>query len=63
MTNDPMNTFGGYGVMEVANMQDLLRFICENGYEHHVSVNPANVAAPLKEAMTKYMGWSVYRHS
>ncbi len=62
MTNDPMNTFGGYGVMEVPNLQDLLRFICENGYEHHVAINLTNCAKPVNEALSKYLGWGVYQH-
>jgi L-fucose isomerase-like protein len=61
-TDDPLLTFGGYGVVKINNYQALLQHICENGYEHHVSVNPAHVAKPLHEAMTKYLGWSVYRH-
>ena len=45
-TNDPLNTFGGAGVVEIPNMQELLRYICENGFEHHVAANFATVAAP-----------------
>ncbi len=63
MTNDPMNTFGGYGVMEVDNMQELLRFICENGYEHHVAINLTHCAGAVKEALSKYVGWGVHQHS
>jgi len=63
LTDDPLLTFGGYGVVQVMDFQRLLRHICENGYEHHVSVNPAHVGLALNEAMTKYLGWSVYRHS
>ncbi len=62
MTNDPMLTFGGYGVIEIPNMQNLLRFICENGYEHHVAINLSNVADAVEEALDKYLGWSVYHH-
>jgi len=62
MTNDPMLTFGGYGVIEIPNLQDLLRFICENGYEHHVAINLSNVADAVEEALDKYLGWSVYHH-
>jgi L-fucose isomerase-like protein len=61
-TNDPVDTFGGYGVARVPRMQELLQFICEQGYEHHVSVNQALVANALYESMTKYMGWEVYHH-
>jgi L-fucose isomerase-like protein len=62
LTNDPVKTFGGYGVVQIPNLQKLLAYICENGYEHHVAINPSQVARPLKEALTKYMGWDVYYH-
>lgn len=61
-TNDAMETFGGYGVVKVPNMQKLLNYICENGYEHHVSINQTKVAKPVHEALSKYLGWSVYHH-
>jgi L-fucose isomerase-like protein len=62
MTNDVLNTFGGFGVARVEGLQDLLRFICENGFEHHVAFNYAQVADAVEEALDKYMGWWVYRH-
>jgi L-fucose isomerase-like protein len=43
-------------------MQKLLRFICENAYEHHVAANFSNVAAPVYEAATKYLGWQMHLH-
>ena len=61
-TNDPVDTFGGYGVVNVPNFQHLLHYICENGYEHHVSVNLSQVADIINEAFTKYLGWDVYFH-
>jgi L-fucose isomerase-like protein len=61
-TDDPVDTFGGYGVVEVPNLQKLLAYICENGFEHHVSVNQALVADAVYEAFTKYLGWSTYYH-
>ncbi|MCL5995041.1 MAG: L-fucose/L-arabinose isomerase family protein [Chloroflexi bacterium] len=61
-TNDPIDTFGGYGVVRIDHMQDLLRFICENGFEHHVAINLSCVADPVNEALSKYMGWEVYHH-
>jgi L-fucose isomerase-like protein len=62
LTDDPIRTFGGYGVFHVPRLQDLLRYICENGFEHHVAINPAQVAGTLDEALSKYMGWDVYHH-
>ncbi len=61
-TNDPLETFGGYGVVEIPAMQDLLQFICENGFEHHTAANLSSVAASVHEATTKYLDWDVYWH-
>ncbi|MCL6511626.1 MAG: L-fucose/L-arabinose isomerase family protein [Anaerolineae bacterium] len=61
-TDDPLSTFGGYGVVRVNNMQALLRYICENGFEHHVAMNLSRCADAVAEALGKYLGWSVYRH-
>lgn len=61
-TNDPLETFGGYGVVRVPRFQELLAYICESGFEHHVAVNQARVASAVYEALTKYLGWSVYQH-
>jgi L-fucose isomerase-like protein len=62
LTDDPLKTFGGYGVVRIARFQQLLRYICENGFEHHVAINPTRVCAGVKEAMNKYLGWQVYHH-
>jgi L-fucose isomerase-like protein len=61
-TDDQLETFGGYGVVEIPGMQDLLRFICENGFEHHVAANLSSVASPVFEATTKYLDWDIYWH-
>jgi L-fucose isomerase-like protein len=61
-TSDPLQTFGGAGVVRIPEMQRLLRFICENGFEHHVAANFSSVAAIVYEATTKYLGWDVYWH-
>jgi hypothetical protein len=37
LTSDPLNTFGGVGVVQVRSCQELLRYICQNGFEHHVA--------------------------
>jgi L-fucose isomerase-like protein len=61
-TNDSLETFGGAGVVEIARLQDLLRFICERGFEHHTAANLAPVADIVYEATTKYLGWDMYWH-
>jgi L-fucose isomerase-like protein len=62
LTNDPLTTFGGYGVVKVPNLQGLLRYICDNGYEHHTAVNLSLCADAVHEALGKYLGWDVYFH-
>jgi L-fucose isomerase-like protein len=62
-TDDPLTTFGGAGVVEIPNLQGLLRYICERGFEHHVAANLAPVASAVREAATRYLGWSVHHHS
>ncbi len=62
LTNDPLKTFGGYGVICVPNLQKLLRHICENGFEHHVAINLSKSADAVNEALDKYLGWNVYYH-
>jgi len=61
-TDDSLNTFGGAGVVEIPRLQDLLRFICERGFEHHTAANLAPVSAMVHEATTKYLNWDMYWH-
>jgi L-fucose isomerase-like protein len=61
-TDDPLETFGGAGVVRIPDLQQLLRFICERGFEHHVAANLSSVAAVVHEATTRYLGWDVCRH-
>jgi L-fucose isomerase-like protein len=62
-TQDALGTFGGYGVVHIPRLQQLLAYICQNGFEHHVALAHARVAPVLSEALSKYLGWSVYNHS
>ena len=58
LTNDPLKTFGGYGVVQIPNFQKLLAYICENGFEHHVAINLSQVRRlRSNEALSKYLGW------
>jgi L-fucose isomerase-like protein len=62
-TDDPLTTFGGAGVVKIPHLQKLLRYICENGFEHHVAANMATVAPAVHEATTRYLGWNVVQHA
>jgi len=61
-TKDPLNTFGGAGVVEIPGLQKLLHYICETGFEHHVAANFSTTAGAVFEAMTRYYGWQMHWH-
>jgi L-fucose isomerase-like protein len=61
-TDDPLATFGSRAVVEVPELQKLMRYICKNGFEHHAAMNGSQCATVLVEAMETYLGWPVYHH-
>ena len=63
LTDDPLDTFGGFGVCKIPNLQHLLQVICKEGFEHHVAISMGEVAAAIEDAFKTYFGWDVYRHA
>lgn len=61
-TDDPLNTFGSRAVVEVPNLQLLLRYMCRNGFEHHTAMAAAPSSNILTEAFSTYFDWDVYQH-
>jgi len=61
-TDDPLDTFGSRAVVEIPDLQGLLKHVCKNHFEHHVAMNAASSADILEEALGTYMGWDVYHH-
>lgn len=61
-TDDALDTFGHRAVAHIPRLQSLMRYVCEQGFEHHVAVNPSHVGDVLREACGKYLGWEMYRH-
>jgi L-fucose isomerase-like protein len=61
-TADKLNTFGGYGILKVKNLQSLLKYICNYGFEHHVAANISSKADAINEALGNYLGWGIYKH-
>lgn len=55
-------TKGGVANCRVPGLQDLLKYICTNGFEHHVCFVRGHVADILEEA-AKYMGVECHRHN
>lgn len=62
ITDDRPQSFGGYGVVKIPALQSLLKYVCKNGYEHHVAVNRSHVGPAVAEALENYKGWNVYHH-
>lgn len=58
----PYGMDGGIAVSKVNNLQKLLKFICKNGFEHHVAMTRGHVAAVIQEAVESYLGWELYNH-
>ncbi|HNS31924.1 MAG TPA: hypothetical protein PKN36_03000 [bacterium] len=60
-TDDPIpdDFFGCAGVARINNLQDILRTIGYLGHRHHASVVPGHVLAPFREAMEKYLDFSL----
>ena len=62
MTDDPLNTFGGYGVAKIPDLPILLDYICTEGFEHHVAINYSESSEAIAEALNNYLGWETYLH-
>ena len=62
ITDDRPQSFGGYGVVRIPQLQTLLQYICKNGFEHHVAVNRSHYGRAVAEALGNYKGWEVYQH-
>lgn len=61
-TNDPLDTFGARAVIHTPGLQNLMQYICKNGFEHHCAMNASHSAAILAEAFETYFGWDVYKN-
>jgi hypothetical protein len=48
-----------HAVIEVPELQKLMRHICKNGHAHHAAVNASHVADILAEAFEDYLRWDV----
>ncbi len=62
MTDDPYGMDGGIAVCEIPNLQNLMKFMCKNGFEHHVAMVRGHVSEVLEEAIGNYLGWEIYKH-
>ncbi len=63
LTDDELKTFGNRAVARVTNLQRLMRYVCKEGFEHHVVMTVSHSADILAEAFETYLGWEVYHHT
>ena len=63
ITGDPYDMDGGITVTRIPDLQKLMKYLCKNGFEHHVGMVRGNVAEILEEAINTYLGWELYRHA
>jgi len=59
-TDDVLDTFGGYGVIEIPNLQNILKVVCKEGFAHHIAASLNKVADIIIEALSNYLGWNVH---
>lgn len=59
-TDDPIESFGGYGVVKIKNLRTLLRLITKYGFEHHVAANRSWVKEAVVEALDNYLNWDIF---
>ena len=62
-TDDPFGMDGGIAVTKVARLRELMRFVTQNGFEHHVAMVRGHHAEVVNEAVTRYLGWPIYHHN
>jgi L-fucose isomerase-like protein len=62
LTNDSLETFGCRAVAHIPQLQSLMRYICKEGFEHHVAINVSHTAHVLSEVFETYLKWETYYH-
>ena len=60
LTDDPIeDCFFGCGVVAQSDStEDILKYMCENGYRHHIAIAKGSFAFAVKEAMEKYLDYN-----
>jgi len=61
LTDDEFDKeFFGCGVVyENPNLKDIFKFMCENGYKHHVAIAQGEYADSVGEALGKYLDYKI----
>jgi L-fucose isomerase-like protein len=61
-TDDPFGMDGGIAVTRVDRLRELMAFVTQNGFEHHVAMVRGHHADALHEAVTRYLRVPTYAH-
>ncbi len=61
-TDHPFPMDGGIATTRVANLRKLMKFVTQNGFEHHVAMVRGEHAAVVEEAVMRYLRWPIYHH-
>jgi L-fucose isomerase-like protein len=61
-TDDAFGMAGGIAVTRVPRLRKLLGYLCREGFEHHVAMVRGHFAGVVEEAVSRYLGWELYRH-
>ena len=62
ITDEPYGMDGCIAVTKVEHLQQLMKYICKNGFEHHVAMCRTDVVDILNEAIDTYLGWNLHVH-
>jgi L-fucose isomerase and related proteins len=62
ITDDPYGMDGCIAVTQVPNLQKLMKYMCKNGFEHHVAMCRGKVQDVIIEAIETYLKWDIYKH-
>ena len=61
-TDDPCDMAGGVAVCRIPRLPELMKFLCKNGFEHHIAMVRSHCAEIVAEAISTYMKWDIYHH-
>lgn len=50
--------FGTYGVIQIPDLQKKLKAMCEEGFRHHAIITAGDHVESVREALTKYLGYT-----
>lgn len=61
LTDDSFDAefFGTGVVFENQNLEGIFKYMCENGYKHHVAIAQGEWSDCVKEALVKYLGYNI----